>query len=69
MRTTIVLNDSKIQQAFALTKIKTKTELIEVAIDNLIKKYQIQDLKSYFGKCNLEIDLDTLRNRPKWKYF
>ena len=63
MRTTIVLNDAKIQQAFALTKIKTKTELIEVAIDNLIKKYQIQDLKSYFGKCNLEIDLDTLRNR------
>ena len=69
MRTTIVLNDSKIQQALALTKIKTKTELIEVAIDNLIKKYQIQDLKSYFGKCNLEIDLDTLRNRAKWKYF
>ncbi|UTC74955.1 type II toxin-antitoxin system VapB family antitoxin [Treponema sp. OMZ 792] len=68
MRTTIVLNDSKIQKAFALTKIKTKTELIEVALDNLIKKYQIQDLKNYFGKCNLDIDLDNLRIK-RWKYF
>ncbi|UTC66746.1 MULTISPECIES: type II toxin-antitoxin system VapB family antitoxin [unclassified Treponema] len=68
MRTTIVLNDSKIQKAFVLTKIKTKTELIEVALDNLIKKYQIQDLKNYFGKCSLDIDLDNLRIK-RWKYF
>ncbi|MFC2478416.1 MAG: type II toxin-antitoxin system VapB family antitoxin, partial [Treponema socranskii subsp. buccale] len=41
MKTTIVLEDVKLKKAFALTKIKTKTELIDVALDNLIKRYQI----------------------------
>ena len=63
MKTTIMLKDSKVEQAFALTKLKTTTELLDTALDNLIRKYQIQELKEYFGKVNLNMNLDELRNR------
>jgi len=65
MKTTIVLEDVKLKKAFALTKIKTKTELIDVALDNLIKRYQIQNIKEYFGKSDLKIDLDSMRKREQ----
>lgn len=65
MKTTIVLEDVKLKKAFALTKIKTKTELIDVALDNLIKSYQIQNIKKYFGKSDLKIDLDSMRKREQ----
>ena len=65
MKTTIVLEDVKLKKAFALTKIKTKTELIDVDLDNLIKRYQIQDIKKYFGKSDLKIDLDSMRKREQ----
>ena len=65
MKTTIVLEDVKLKKAFTLTKIKTKTELIDVALDNLIKRYQIQDIKKYFGKSDLKIDLDSMRKREQ----
>ena len=65
MKTTIVLEDVKLKKAFALTKIKTKTELIDIALDNLIKRYQIQNIKKYFGKSDLKIDLDSMRKREQ----
>ena len=65
MKTTIVLEDVKLKKAFALTKIKTKTELIDVALDTLIKRYQIQNIKKYFGKSDLKIDLDSMRKREQ----
>ena len=68
MKTTIMLKDSKVEQAFALTKLKTTTELLDTALDNLIRKYQIQELKEYFGKVNLNINLDELRNREPLLY-
>ncbi len=39
-----------------LTHIKTKTELIRLALVNLIRKEKIQGLKNYFGRVDLEID-------------
>ena len=65
MKTTIVLEDVKLKKAFALTKIKTKTELIDVALDNLIKRYQIQNIKKYFGKSYLKIDIYSMRKREQ----
>ncbi|AEE15533.1 type II toxin-antitoxin system VapB family antitoxin [Treponema brennaborense] len=47
----------------ALTKIQTKTDVIKVALENLIQKEKIQGLKKYYGKVDLGIDVDTLRKR------
>lgn len=63
MRTTLDLPEKLLDEAMALTHIKTKTDLIKIALQNLIQKEKIKDLKNYFGKVDLGIDLDILRNR------
>jgi Arc/MetJ family transcription regulator len=63
MRTTLDIPESLISEAMLITKTQTKTEVIKLALENLIQKEKIQDIKKYFGKVNLDIDLDLLRNR------
>jgi hypothetical protein len=63
MRTTLDLPESLINEAMALTHINTKTDLIKTALQNLIQKEKIKDIKKYFGKIDLDIDLDSMRNR------
>jgi hypothetical protein len=45
------------------TDIKTKTKVIVLALQELIKRNKVAALKSYKGKINLDIDIDTLRKR------
>jgi hypothetical protein len=63
MRTTLDLPETLIDEAMTLTHIKTKTDLIKTALMNLIQKEKIKDIKNYYGKIDLEIDLNILRNR------
>ena len=64
MRTTLDLPEELLKEAMNLTHINTKTDVIKVALENLIQREKIKDLKKYFGKIDLDINLDTLRNRP-----
>jgi hypothetical protein len=63
MRTTLDLPEALIDEAMALTHIQTKTDLIKTALQNLIQKEKIKDLKQFFGKIDLDIDLNILRDR------
>ena len=63
MRTTLILPDQLICEAMKLTKEKTKTGVIKIALLNLIEKEKIKDLKKYYGKVDLNIDLNVLRKR------
>ena len=63
MRTTLDLSAPLLEEAMALTKIRTKTEVITRALENLIQKEKVQQLKNYYGKIDLDIDLGTLRER------
>ena len=63
MRTTLDLPDNIIYEAMKLTKIKTKTAVIKTALLNLIEKEKIKDIKKYYGKVNLDVDLNALRKR------
>ena len=63
MRTTLDLPEKLIDEAMALTHIQTKTDVIKIALMNLIQKEKIKDIKNYFGKVDLEIDLDAIRKR------
>ena len=67
MRTTLILPDNLVNEALKITHIKTKTDLIKEALSNLIEKEKIKDLKKYFGKIDLDIDLNILRKR--WKIY
>lgn len=65
MRTTLDLPDTLIEEAMALTHIHTKTDLIKTALLTLIQKEKIKNIniKDYYGKLDLNIDLTVLRNR------
>jgi Uncharacterized protein conserved in bacteria (DUF2191). len=63
MRTTLDLPETLIDEAMSLTHIQTKTDLIKTALINLIQKEKIKDIKNYYGKVDLDIDLNVLRNR------
>jgi hypothetical protein len=63
MRTTLDLPEKLIKEAMAITQSKTKTDLIKTALQNLIQKEKIKDLKKYYGKVPIEADLDAMRNR------
>jgi len=65
MRTTLDLPENLINETMTLTKIKTKTDLIKTALVNLIQREKIKNIKKYFGKVDLEIDLDLIRERSK----
>jgi hypothetical protein len=63
MKTSLNLPDELIKEAMQLTDAKTKTNVIVLALQELIKKNKVADLKSYKGAFDLGIDIDTLRNR------
>jgi Arc/MetJ family transcription regulator len=63
MRTTLDLPEELIAEAMKLTKISTKTDLIKTALANLITRERIKDLKKFYGKIDLGINLDILRKR------
>ena len=58
-----MLPDVLVNEAMLLTKISTKTELIKFALENVIQREKIKGLTGYFGKLDLDIDIDKLRNR------
>lgn len=64
MRTTLDLPEELLKEAMSITHVNTKTDVIKLALQNLIQKEKIKDIKKYFGRIDLEIDLNTLRDRP-----
>ncbi len=63
MRTTLDLPDNLINEAMKITHIKTKTKVIITALEQLIRKEQLSEIKKFKGKINLDIDLETIRGR------
>ncbi len=63
MRTTIDLPEDLVNEAMVVTKCRTKTELIKMALKDIIVREKIKNLKSYYGKIVLDIDLDLVRDR------
>ncbi len=63
MRTTLDLSEELLNEAMQVTSIKTKTKVITVALEELVRKTKISALKRYQGKVDLGIDLNKLRDR------
>ncbi|NOQ47177.1 MAG: type II toxin-antitoxin system VapB family antitoxin [Desulfobulbaceae bacterium] len=64
MRTTLDLPEELLNEAMKVTHIQTKTKVIITALEELIRKSTISDIKQYKGKIDLDIDLDSIRGRP-----
>jgi len=43
--------------------IKTKTKVVVLALQDLIKRNKVARLKSYKGKVDLNMDINSLRKR------
>ena len=63
MRTTLDLPENLLNEAMKVTHTNTKTGVIVKALEELIRKSRISELKQYKGKIDLDIDLDEIRNR------
>jgi len=63
MRTTLDLPEELLHKAMSVSHIKTKTQVITLALQELIRKSEIAELKEFKGRIDLDIDLDTLRDR------
>ena len=63
MRTTLDLPKNLLSDAMQVSQIKTKTAVIIRALEELVQKSTVADLKDYKGKVDLEMDLDVLRDR------
>lgn len=63
MRTTLDLPEELLNEAMKVTRTETKTAVIIKALEELVRKSTISDIKKYKGKINLDIDLDVLRDR------
>ena len=63
MRTTLDLPEKLLKEAMKTTHIQTKTKVIITALEELIRKSRISELKNFKGKVDLNIDIDALRGR------
>lgn len=63
MRTTLDLPESLVKKAMDVAHVKTKIKVIVLALEELIRKSTISDLKKFKGKFDLDIDLDEIRDR------
>ena len=63
MRTTLDLPDSLVQNAMKVSHQKTKTAVIITALQDLVRKSRLQELRQFKGQVNLDINLNVLRKR------
>lgn len=63
MRTTLDLPENLIHEAMKATHTSTKTAVIVKALEELVRKSKISDLKQYRGKIALDINLNEMRDR------
>jgi hypothetical protein len=63
MRTTLDIPEELMNEAIKTTHIHTKTKVIITALEGLIRKTKIAELKKFKGTVDLDIDLDVIRKR------
>jgi Arc/MetJ family transcription regulator len=63
MRTTLDLPEELLKEAQELTGFKSKTDIVILSLQELIRQRRIDELKSLAGKIDLKIDLKKQRKR------
>ncbi len=63
MRTTLDIPTDLLEKVMKITKAKTKSEAIRTALRMVINQEKRMKLLTLRGKVDLDIDLDSLRDR------
>jgi Arc/MetJ family transcription regulator len=61
MRTNIVINDDLMNEALALSQLKTKRAVVETGLKLLIQMKKQERIKDYRGKLDWAGDLESMR--------
>ena len=62
MRTNIVIDDALINEAMALSQLKTKKAVVETGLRLLVQLKKQERIKRFRGKLKWEGDLNALRS-------
>ncbi len=60
-RTNIEIDDKLVREGFSLTKLNTKKELVNLALEELVKKLKRRKILGFEGKIKWEGDLEESR--------
>ncbi|MBM3501067.1 MAG: type II toxin-antitoxin system VapB family antitoxin [Armatimonadetes bacterium] len=60
MRYTIDLPDDLVRDAMRLTGLKTKREVVTLALEELVRKRRLERLRARLGQGNLDLTLEEL---------
>ena len=64
MRTTLDIPEPLIDEARRLLEFKSKTDTVILALQELIRRRRIDELKAIMGSVALDIDIPRSRRRP-----
>ena len=67
MRTNIDIDDQLLKEAMKITKLTTKKDVVNFALDEVVKFHKRKLLLSLRGKVKWEGNLDEMRTYDKWE--
>ena len=68
MRTTLDIPKELLLEAMKLSNQKNKTSTIILALEELIRKHKIKEIKNYAGKVEFYQDISQIRKvKNKWE--
>lgn len=67
MRTNIVIDDKTMKEAMKLTKLKTKREVVDLALRELVQSRGELEIRKAFGKFKMEHHLERSRLGKRFK--
>jgi len=62
-KTTVFINDSLINEALKVSNLKTKKEVIEAALRELVRKRNRELLRKELGSFDIDLSLEELKKR------
>lgn len=65
MRTNIVIDDSLVEEALTLSKLKTKREVVNRALEELVRSLKRKDLREIRGKIRFAEGYDHKKLRAR----
>lgn len=65
MRTTMIIPQNLVDEARQAAGLKSKTETVIFALQELIRRKRLEELKSMLGNTEIDIDLSYVRGRNR----
>jgi len=65
MRTTLNIPDALLDEARSLLQFQSKTDTVILALEELIRRRKVEQLKRLAGKVDIDLDVAASRRRPR----